>query len=89
MEDYTPPAGIENPVKAKGKKKDPNEPKWGQSSFMVFSDVIRSKARATEAHEYLQSLSNEIPNVFLTRASIKIVPTSPFPSKTTTKADCW
>jgi hypothetical protein len=47
MEDYTPPAGMETSVKAKGKKKkkDPNAPKRGQSSFMVFSNAIRSKVR--------------------------------------------
>ena len=48
MEDYEPPAG--SAVAAKGKKtkqkKEPNAPKRGQSSFMFFSNEIRSKVKA-------------------------------------------
>jgi structure-specific recognition protein 1 len=49
MENYTPPAGMavaKGKGKGKGKKKDPNAPKRGQSSFMVFSNAVRSKVKA-------------------------------------------
>jgi len=46
MESYTPPAGMETAKGKKGKaKKDPNAPKRGQSSFMVFSNAVRSKVK--------------------------------------------
>lgn len=49
MEDYEPPAGTEAAkASAKGKKKakkDPNAPKRGQSSFMFFSNAVRSKVK--------------------------------------------
>ena len=47
MEDYEPPAGIAT-SKTKGakKKKDPNAPKRGQSSFMFFSAEVRSTVKS-------------------------------------------
>lgn len=45
MEDYEPPAEFKG-AKGKGKKKkDPNAPKRGQSSFMFFSNEVRSKVK--------------------------------------------
>lgn len=52
MADYTPPAGSSKPEKGgKGKKapakkkKDPNAPKRGTTSFMVFSSEMRAKIK--------------------------------------------
>ena len=47
MEDYEPQAGMTT-SKTKGgkKKKDPNAPKRGQSSFMFFSNEIRSTVKS-------------------------------------------
>jgi structure-specific recognition protein 1 len=47
MEDYVPPEGTTTGKGAKAgkKKKDPNAPKQGQSSFMVFSNAVRSKVK--------------------------------------------
>ena len=46
MEDYEPPADFKAAKKGKGKKKkDPNAPKRGQSSFMFFSNEVRSKVK--------------------------------------------
>ena len=48
MEDYEPPAGSVGAAKGKKKKqkKEPNAPKRGQSSFMFFSNEVRSKVKA-------------------------------------------
>jgi len=48
MANYEPPSGAAAAGKTKGgkAKKDPNAPKRGQTSFMLFSNDVRAKVKA-------------------------------------------
>ncbi len=66
MKDYEPPAGT---TAAKGKaakkaKKDPNAPKRGQSSFMFFSNEVRSKVKAENPELSFGELGKRIGEMF-------------------------